>query len=230
MKSEFLSTAAHELRTPMVSIFGFSELMLAQECTREEQQEFMEVIYRQSQLMISIINELLDLARIEARRGKDFVFVRLDLKLLTEQVVNSFRAPGTRASPVLRFGQVATTIRGDSKKLTQAINNVLSNAYKYSPGGGAVELDFLARQTDPDGRQSTWVGVCIRDQGIGMTQEQRQRVCERFYRADNSGKIPGTGLGMSIVKEIIELHGGHLEIASEAGLGTAVTLWLPLVD
>lgn len=232
MKTEFLSTAAHELRTPMASIYGFSELMLAQKFSDEEQAEFLGAIYRQSELMIAIINELLDLARIESRRGKDFVFERVDVASLIEQILASFHPPGGRPAPRVSLASVAGVVRGDTNKLTQAITNVLSNAYKYSPAGGDVGVEIVERAADSAPGRATYcmLGVRITDQGIGMTAEQLARVCERFYRADTSGKIPGTGLGMSIVREIVELHGGTIELSSNPGSGTTVTLWLPSID
>jgi signal transduction histidine kinase len=113
-------------------------------------------------------------------------------------------------------------VRADRDKLAQAIANVLSNAYKYSPSGG----DVILRWVEDEG--CAWAGLQISDAGIGMTPQQLSRVSERFYRADASGNIPGTGLGMSIVKEIVELLGGRLALESELGRGTTVTLWLPL--
>ncbi len=221
LKSEFLSTAAHELRTPMASIYGFAELMLARDFTDTERREFLGTIVKQSELMVSIINELLDLARIEARRGKDFNIARLDLRELVHEIAGGFKPPDERPSPEEPPADGPLWVRGDRKKLTQAIGNVLSNAYKYSPAGGMVGIEFLA----PDG-DAALLGIRVRDQGIGMTEEQLARVFERFYRADASGKIQGTGLGMSIVKEIIELHGGHVELDSKVGAGTTVTIWL----
>jgi signal transduction histidine kinase len=100
---------------------------------------------------------------------------------------------------------------------------VLSNAFKYSPAGGEVRLQTVAGTLD--GMPA--VGVRVSDQGIGMTPAQVARVFERFYRADPSGNIPGTGLGMSLVKEIVELQGGRVEMHSTPGVGSAVTLWLP---
>lgn len=221
MKSEFLSHAAHELRTPMASIFGFTELLLQQEFDAAERRDFLGTIYRQAELMISIINELLDLARIEARRGKDFHLERLDLRSLLDEVVAGFRVPAGRSAPTRQMPDIPCGVRADSKKLTQAISNVLSNAYKYSHDG-AIDIALIRGET-PD-----QIGIRIEDHGIGLTAEQRERVCERFYRADASGKVPGTGLGMSIVKEIVELHGGTVQIDSEFGAGTTVTLWLPV--
>jgi signal transduction histidine kinase len=221
MKSEFLSHAAHELRTPMASIFGFTELLLQQEFDAAERRDFLATIYRQAELMISIINELLDLARIEARRGQDFNIESIDLRTLLPEVIGGFKVPAGRPAPGRQLPEGACTVRGDCKKLTQAISNVLSNAYKYSSGNGPVDIALL-REENPDR-----LGIRIVDHGIGLTAEQRARICERFYRADASGKVPGTGLGMSIVKEIVELHGGSVQVESEFGAGTAVTLWLP---
>ena len=225
MKSEFLSHAAHELRTPMASIHGFTELLLAQDFDYAERREILETIFGQSTLMISIINELLDIARIEARRGKDFSIERVDVGDLLHGVVAGFKPPQGRPAPKEPLIEGPLRVSADRKKLIQAVSNVISNAYKYSPGGGTVDIE-LAPPTSGD----PLLGIRITDHGIGMTPEQLAHVCERFYRADTSGKIPGTGLGMSIVKEIIELHGGRLELASKVGAGTTVTLWLPAAD
>jgi signal transduction histidine kinase/HAMP domain-containing protein len=226
LKSEFLSTAAHELRTPMASIYGFAELMLTQEFDAAERGEFLETIFRQSELMVAIINELLDLARIEARRGKDFTLNTLDIRALLQQIVADYKTPNGRAAPEEPPANGPLWLRADRHKLAQALGNVLSNAYKYSPKDSVVRLEFVLPARPEDGATAR-VGIRITDGGIGMTPAQLSRVFERFYRADASGKVPGTGLGMSIVKEIIELHGGNVELESQIGIGTAVTLWLP---
>jgi signal transduction histidine kinase len=222
LKSEFLSPAAHELRTPMASIHGFTELLLAQEFSEAERHEFLETIFGQSQLMISIINELLDLARIEARRGKDFIIERVEVGELLHGIVAGFKPPQGRLLPQEPLIEEPLWVSADRKKLIQAVSNVISNAYKYSPGGGTVGIELVSPTSDVP-----LFGIRITDHGIGKTPGQLTRVCERFYRADASGQIPGTGLGMSIVKEIVELHGGQLELASKVGAGTTVTIWLP---
>jgi signal transduction histidine kinase len=230
MKSEFLSTAAHELRTPMASIYGYSELMLARDFNEDEVHEFLKIIYAQSERMISIINELLDLARIESRHGKDFDLKRLDLARFLEECVHGYILPAGRLTPHLQFGSTRAFINADSNKLTQALNNVLSNAYKYSPNGGDIEVTLIvpdqSHHNAPTKPQR--VGICVTDHGIGMTEYQLSRMFERFYRADTSGRIPGTGLGMSIVREIVQIHGGEVVISSQLGTGTSVTLWLPI--
>ena len=108
--------------------------------------------------------------------------------------------------------------------MEQALANVLSNAYKYSPGGGTVRIELAEQSADGETAE---IALRVADQGIGLKPEQLARVCERFYRADSSGKIPGTGLGMSIVSEILLLHRGRVQIDSEFGAGTVIALCLP---
>jgi len=230
LKSEFLSTAAHELRTPMTSIYGFTELLLTQDLDEADWREYLQIIFRHSESMISIINELLDLARIEARHGKDFQIVNIDVLELLQEILAGFKTIDGRAVPPVPRNEQSSRVMADRKKLIQAVLNVLSNAYKYSPAGGAVELDIVRVAEGADSPLESGaaaLGVRIADHGMGMTPEQLARVFERFYRADTSGKIPGTGLGMSIVQEIVALHGGKVSVASAAGLGTTVTIWLP---
>ena len=222
MKSEFLSHAAHELRTPMASIYGYAEIMMAQSFSKEEQSEFLGIIHRQCGLMIAIINELLDLARIDDRRGKDFKFSSIDASQLVREVIADFGIPSGQQALVLDTSAQACWVRADASKLMQAVRNILSNAYKYSPDGGVVAISVINAGSD----SQTPVGIRVTDHGLGMTNEQAARTCERFYRVDTSGNIPGTGLGMSIVKEIMELHGGQVQIQSQLGAGTSVTLWL----
>ncbi len=222
MKSEFLSTAAHELRTPLVSIFGFSELLLTRSYAPERAKPMIETIHRQSGLIVNLINELLDLARIEARQGKDFRIEVQALQPLVRETLAALLVPGDARVPKLDLPQAPLWVAIDTEKFRQALTNVLSNAYKYSPEGGAIEVGLLEAQREG----ADLVGVRVADHGIGMTPQQLGRAFERFFRADPSGNIPGTGLGLSIVKEIIELHGGQVEIASTAGAGTTVTLWI----
>ncbi len=218
MKSEFLTTAAHELRTPMASIYGYTELLLSQQFEEAERMDFLQIIYKQSKLMDLIITELLDLARIEARRGQDFNPRDIDLNELLPQIVAGFKVPDNRQSPGLSVQVEPVRVLVNSLKLSQAVNNLLSNAYKYSTAEVRIELLQTADAA----------AIRISDRGIGMTPEQLARMGERFYRADATGNIAGVGLGVSIAKEIVELHGGRLEFYSDLGAGTTVTLWLPV--
>ncbi|WP_293412173.1 PAS domain S-box protein [Piscinibacter sp.] len=225
MKSEFLTTAAHELRTPMASIFGFAELMLKRPVPPDRQRDVMETIHRQASLLINMVNELLDLARIEARQGKDFRITEHALGPLIDETVGALMIHGDPRKVEVRAEHGDARLMVDHDKTRQAITNVLSNAYKYSPGGGSIRLHTQLREVD--GQQQ--VGVSVTDSGIGMTPAQKARLFERFYRADPSGNIPGTGLGMCLVEEIMELQGGQIEVDSEPGIGTRVTLWFPVV-
>ncbi|MCB1996277.1 MAG: PAS domain S-box protein [Burkholderiaceae bacterium] len=224
MKSEFLTTAAHELRTPMVSVFGFTELLLNRPVPESKRRDVLQTIHRQSSLLINMVNELLDLARIEARQGKDLQREAQPLGPLVEAVVAGLQGHDAARPVQVALPHADQQLVVDAEKFQRALGNVLSNAFKYSPGGGVVSLTSISG--DIDGVAA--VGLRVADQGIGMTESECERVFERFYRADPSGNIPGTGLGMSLVKEILDLHGGRADVASRPGRGTTVTLWFPL--
>jgi signal transduction histidine kinase len=214
----------------MTSIYGFAELLLSNDFDEAQWREFLQIIFKQIELMVSIINELLDLARIEATQGKDFTITRVDVGDLLQEIVKGFKTQDGRAAPLPPALQRPIEVLADRVKLTQAVLNVLSNAYKYSPEGGAVTLEIVLPQIGEasfDDGAEPQVGIRISDQGIGMTESELAHVFDRFYRADASGKIPGTGLGMSIVHEIVTLLGGKVSIESAVGVGSTVTIWLP---
>jgi signal transduction histidine kinase len=147
----------------------------------------------------------------------------VDVQDIVRLLATDYNPPEGCEQPILAITKTPVYVRADRGKLQQAILNVLSNAYKYSPKGGDVVIDC---KPEDDGQN---VAVTIRDYGMGMSPEPLQRIFERFYRADASGHIPGTGLGMSIVKEIIEIMGGKVSVSSEPNVGTSVTIRLPVV-
>lgn len=224
MKSEFLTTAAHELRTPMASIMGFAELLMLREFSPERTKDMLSTMHRQARRLTDLINELLDLARIEARAGKDFKIARYRLEQVVRDAVAALHIDGDRGRMSVNVQDALPEIDIDPAKMQQAVINLLSNAYKYSPNGGAIDISIYRREK----AGAAQVGVVVRDHGIGMTSEQTARVFERFFRADPSGNIPGTGLGMSLVKEIMDTHHGSVELESIPGQGTEVSLWLPI--
>lgn len=226
IKSEFLATAAHELRTPMTSIHGFVELLRTREMSKDRRDELLAIVTQQSSRMVAILNQLLDLARIEARQGQDFEMRPVPLRDIVVQGLAALAPTPGRDAPQLEDIPAELIVNADQERMVQALLNVLSNAYKYSPQGGSVLVQL--RRSRDDGRPM--VGLAISDHGIGMNEEQQARVCERFYRADSSGNIPGTGLGMAIVSEIIALHGGRIEISSQPGRGSTFVLWLPELE
>ncbi len=226
MKSEFIAVAAHELRTPMTSILGYTEILLETDNDAAAQREFLNIILNQSNLMVHILDDLLDLARIEARRGQEFRSVMLSVNEFIHETVKLLPLAPERNSPILILPAESFFVMGDARKLPQALLNVLTNAYKYSAVGSEVEVRARL-MTDVDGK--SMVCIDVTDRGIGMTSEEMSQVFVRFYRADKSGKYPGTGLGMSIVKEVMDLHGGQVHIDSTPSKGSCFSLCLPSV-
>lgn len=223
MKSEFLATAAHELRTPLASILGFTELMIHRRYSEERQKDLLQTVHRQGTLLSNLIQELLDLSRIEARQGKDFHIVPTPLQDIVSHAVSGITDKDL--GRIVAYGELPElTVMADASKIQQALTNLLSNAFKYSPGQAHVEL---AVETDMQ-QQPPMVHIRVSDQGMGMKPEQLARAFERFYRADGSGNIPGTGLGLNLVKEIAEIHGGSVALSSQPGVGTVATLSLRL--
>lgn len=219
LKNKFMSMAAHELRNPMASIYGFAEILHTHALNEDERQEFLDIIYRQSDLMMSILNELLDLARIEARGAQDLALEAVPVQAWVREVVARFSPPDSRARPRVRMPTRPLFMRADQRKASQALMNLLSNAYKYS---SAPEPVSIRVQTEDDG-----VLVVVQDQGIGMTTDQLAQLGTPFYRCDTSGRVPGTGLGLSIVREIMKLHQGRWQASSTPGQGTQMALWFP---
>lgn len=222
MKGEFLSMAAHELRTPMSSIHGFTELLLKREFKPEQQKDMLATVHRQSTRLTKLINDLLDLAKIEARKGMSFDIKPYRLTDIVDTALKEFMVSGEGRAIGFNFNNHALKVSADFDKIIQALMNVLSNAHKYSAPGTEIHLSILEQEK----YQHSFVGLSVVDHGIGMTNEHLSRLFERFYRADTSGNIPGTGLGLCLVKEIVEIHGGWVDVSSELGEGTTVTLWL----
>ena len=221
MRSEFLSTAAHELRNPMASILGFAELLMTRSLPTAQTQELAGIIHRQSTWLVGMVNELLDLARIESRRGKDFRPKLLSLQPWLADTLAALGPDAARVSVAPHASPLLLCV--DEAKARQALGNVLSNALKYSPQGGPVVLSLREEARAP----GNGVLIEVQDQGIGMDAASVARIFERFFRADPSGSIPGTGLGMSLVQEIMNLHRGDVRVHSQPGQGTTVALWFP---
>jgi PAS domain S-box-containing protein len=224
MKTEFISTAAHELRTPLTSIRGFSEILLTRGgLTEAERAEFLSYINKQSLNLAAIINDLLDISRIEAKKG--LAFNKVDFKPCESlgNIMSYYQKSSPGHTFELAMPEEDVMIHADPAKLQQVMENLLGNAVKYSPEGGTIRIQASRKGDD--------LHVCVRDEGIGMTAEQVGRVFEKFYRADTSNlAVEGTGLGMTIVKYIVEAHGGSIHVESELGTGTAVHFLIPLTD
>ncbi len=221
LKTEFLSTAAHELRTPLASLVGFSELLLTREIAADRAKHFMQIIHEQSINLRRIIDSLLDISRLESKQALALNVQRFNMLELITQTQAYF----SEVLPKYRFhidgSDAPPSIMGDPFRLGQVFQNLLSNAIKYSPNGGEI---IIRTQVISD-----FLQVSIQDHGIGMTPQQQAHLFERFYRADASNTtISGTGLGLAICKLIVELHGGQIWVESEYELGTTIYFTLPL--
>jgi signal transduction histidine kinase len=226
MKTEFVATAAHELRTPMTIISGYSELLRITPQGIEMQKYMIETIYKQSKCMIELLNDILDVARIESRTANIYNMKVQQIGPLLINLAKTFITPENKNLINLSITNALPEIYVDATKIERAIKNCLSNAYKYSPNNSIVNM-IISKTTNENNSE---ILISIQDHGIGMTPEQVKHISEKFYRANPYGDISGTGLGMSITKEIIEKHGGYIDVQSELGVGTNVTIHLPVVN
>lgn len=244
MKSEFISMAAHELRNPLTSIMGYSELlMIRDDIKEEERKKYISNINKQSVVLAEIINDLLDVSRIESGKGFTLNKVPSDMSHIIREVTSSFRLQTDKHTFDIILPEEPVVLMVDREKMEQVLGNILSNAVKYSPEGGTIRLtakkisDFGIGDSEPeeDEKESAFrtpysaIEISIADQGIGMTPDQVQKIFDKFYRADTSNTtISGTGLGMSIVKQLIEAHDGKVWVESKLGKETTVRFAIPV--
>lgn len=225
-RRKYFATATHELRTPMASVLGFSELLLKRDFDPATGRELVEIIHRQAGRLVSLINQLLDLARIEAGGKEDFDIRALTAEELIDQTRSGLVGLGDTERIQVTLQEGLPRLAGDLQKLQQALTNILSNSIKYSAPGTPIALETF----DAVLGDRAAIGIRIRDRGVGMTPEQQAHVFDAFYRADTGSSVPGSGLGMTILKEIVDLHGGTVELTSAPDAGTTVTMVLPAAD
>ncbi|MCM2265205.1 MAG: Cache 3/Cache 2 fusion domain-containing protein, partial [Desulfuromonadales bacterium] len=222
LKSELLSTAAHELNTPLAAIIGYSELMLSgQAGNLEEQRESLVYVHQKAWALSKIVDDLLDVGRIEA--GKEIPVNREEQDVLDviRQVLYHIQHMTTQHKLEANLPPAPVLLPIDRLKVEQVLENLLSNAIKYSPQGGTIAV---TGKVEPAGFH-----LSVADQGIGMTPEQASRVFDKFYRANSSTTaVGGTGLGLTIVKHIIDAHGGRIWVESTPEQGSTFHVVLPM--
>lgn len=221
MKTEFVTTVAHALRTPLTSIEGFSRLLLTREdISAEQRQELLKDIHQRSVGLAQIVANILDIARIEAGHALSLDLTPCTVKEIFSQAKPFLETWSSRHRLEVALAEEETLLNVDKGKLGQVLENIISNAIKYSPEGSLVRV---RGELVPEGYR-----ISVADQGIGMTEEEAARVFEKFYRADASHTtVGGVGLGMSIVKHIVKAFGGEIRVESAPGKGTTVTFTLP---
>jgi signal transduction histidine kinase len=223
MKDEFVSLVSHELRTPLTSIRGYLELLTEEggELT-DEQRRFLKVVDRNSQRLLELVGDLLLLAQIDA--GKFAIELdEVDLARLVAEAVEACRplAEARRIDVHVSVSSTPTLI-GDRARLAQVLDNLVSNSLKFTPEGGRVDV----RLGSEDGRAV----LEVEDTGLGISAEEHARLFERFFRSARATEqaIPGTGLGLTITKAIIDRHEGRISFESEENVGTRVRVELPI--
>ena len=221
LKSEFVSIASHELRTPLTSIQGFSELLLDETTPPEQRRRWLAFMNADARQLSALVDNLLDAARIETGRVT-LEPTAVDLAELLPSVAEPLVAASPRHRLVLDLSPEGRWVWADPEKLRQIATNLVVNAVKYSPAGGAVRIS--ARPSGP-GR----VLLSVSDQGVGIPADQRGRIFDRFQRvtAPSTRAAPGVGLGLYIVANLVALHGGAVAVESEVGRGSTFRLTLP---
>jgi len=222
-RSRYLATATHELRTPMASVLGFSELLMKRDFDTKTGNELVGIIHAQAGVLISVTNQLLDLARIEAGGRPGLRIGTHGMGVLLAEALQALAPQGSLERVVLTLDPAAAPVAADPQRMQLALVNLIGNALHYSPPGSQVDVSVAPVPY----RGMAGVQVRVTDRGIGMTEEQVARLFEAFYRGGAMPEVPGSGLGMAIFKEVIDLHNGTIAIDSAPGRGTTATLVLP---
>jgi signal transduction histidine kinase len=230
MKSEFVSVASHELRTPLAAIKNAVQLILNGKTGQinETQAKFLSMAERNINRLNNILNNLLDLSRIES--GKiTMKFEELDLRASIEFIVTSFKAQADEKSICLRMDlpQELPPVYGDREKLEQILTNLIGNALKFTSEGG--EISISAKPYPEDGNM---LALSVTDTGIGIAKDQLDKIFGKFYQAEGSlhRSVSGTGLGLAITKGLVEAHQGKIWAESEVGKGSTFTFTLPVSE
>lgn len=224
MKTAFVSTVSHELRTPLTSIKGFVSTLLSDVDGYYDQttvREFYEIIDQECDRLVRLISDLLNVSRIEAGRALELNPKPIQLAGLIEKVASAQRSYTSKHEIVLENTADLPSIVADEDKVDQILTNLTNNAIKYSPEGGKVTV----RGASENGA----VKISVLDQGIGIPKEHLAKVFDRFHRVDNrdTREVGGTGIGLFLVKHLVEAHGGEIWVESEVGKGSCFTFTLP---
>lgn len=221
LKDDLVSTVSHELRTPLTSLRGFAELLLTREFSREKQRHFLEVILNEGTRLTNLINDFLDIQRIESGK-QTYHFGAVDLAPLLQNALTVFNPEATHHHLHVEIADNLPQVYVDADRLHQVLANLLSNAMKFSPKGGRIAI--RARQVEDS------VVVEVADPGVGIPPDMIPRLFQKFYRVDNreTRSIGGTGLGLALVKDIITAHGGQVWVESQLNEGSSFFFSLPI--
>lgn len=222
MKSELVSTVSHELRTPLSSVLGFTEMLLMRDLKPEKQKKYLETIFKEAKRLTNLINDFLDVQRIESGK-QEYKMEPLSINKVLIEVIETFKHEKNHQI-FLEDSANVTTVVADKDRLIQLFTNLISNAVKFSPEGGKIAIQIKNK----DSR----IVIYVKDQGIGIPEEELSSMFTKFKRIDNSAskKIGGTGLGLAITKGIVDAHNGQISIDSKESQGTTVRVALPIEE
>jgi signal transduction histidine kinase len=223
-KSEFLANMSHELRTPLNAIIGFSEVLTDRMFgeLNEKQEEYLKDIYASGTHLLSLINDILDLSKIEAGR-MELELTDFHLPTALDNALTLVRERALRRNITLQMSvdERLGEVRADERKIRQVVLNLLSNAIKFTPEGGRIDVSAVPK----DGL----VEVSVSDTGVGIAPEDREAVFEEFRQVGTAAKkVEGTGLGLTLCRKFVELHGGKIWVTSQLGAGSTFTFTIPV--
>jgi signal transduction histidine kinase len=220
LKEDFLSSVSHELRTPLASIIGFAETLKNDpNLPKEIYTEFLDIILTEGKRLAATINDLLDVSQLY--KEKTTLQLRnVELQKLVTNAYEQFKPLATKINFGIQLIEKPIFIQADENKLQQAINNLVSNAIKFTPEGGQVSISLYEIEND--------YVIEVSDTGFGIPEKDREKIFDRFYRVERPGmEIRGVGLGLSITKKILDLHDYKLEFESEVNKGSTFKILIP---
>ena len=225
LHDEFVAVSSHDLKSPLTSIMGFTDLLLMENGLSDKHMEWLNVIKNSSKFMVEIVNDIVELSRNEAK-GNEIELVPLSVDALVRLSIVGMEQTACKkglALVLMNEAECEVVMAGERNKFTRIINNLLSNAIKFTPRGGAVTVSIA--------KDARHVFIKVSDTGTGIPQNMLPTLFDRFTKASKPGTDgePGTGLGMSITKQLVDLHHGTIEVESLQGKGTTFHLTFPLM-
>ncbi len=221
LQEEMIAQVSHEFRTPLTPILGYSEILRSKELPPDKLKSYSATIHHEAVRLSRLVDDFLDLQRMESGR-QPYYLVPLDLREMVSQTVEEWRHNGNHHSILLKLPEEPVIALADADRMRQVLDNLISNAVKYSPDGSEVHISAAL--------EGGAIRIDIADNGLGIPEKDKEKVFRKFYRVENNDrkKIPGSGLGLPIAKEIVEGHSGQITFVSRHYGGSIFTVWLPV--